>query len=338
MTKTPPPLRSRRHIVIPDVQVRPKVNTDHLEHIGRYIAEKRFDVIVCLGDFADMESLSSYDRGKKSFEGRRYRADIEASLEAMIRLTDPFMTKGYSPKMVMCLGNHEDRITRAVEEDARLEGTMGLIDLQYETFGWEVYPFLKIVNIDGVSYCHYVTTGALGRPATSAKRCMDEVQGSVVVGHSQEPGDERDRRAAPDVRDHGRDGLHAQGELLGPAGEQPAATGARTQRSQQWPRRSHVRQLGVLKEEIWTMKDFFELFELSWFSHRPPELSIDECPYDELATQWAMIPGPSMPLTPPAQALLLEGYRRCEWLAASPLDYNIMAHEVAMSLACGEYD
>lgn len=180
-----PPVKSRRHCVIPDTQIRPGVRTDHLEWIGRYINDKRPDVIVMLGDWADLESLSSYDRGKRSFEGRRYKADIIAAKEAMLRMTDQFATASYNPRMVMCLGNHEERINRATQDDPQLEGTIGIEDLEYESFGWEVYPFLQIVKIDGFHYCHYVTTGAMGRAATSAAACMRQVMGSVVVGHNQ---------------------------------------------------------------------------------------------------------------------------------------------------------
>src|SRR4051812_15399332 len=59
----------RMHIIIPDVQVRPGVNTDHLEHIGHYIAEKKPDELICIGDFADFPSLSSFDKGTLKGEG-----------------------------------------------------------------------------------------------------------------------------------------------------------------------------------------------------------------------------------------------------------------------------
>jgi len=62
--------------VIPDCQVKPGVDLSYLTWIGKYLAEKKPDVIVCIGDFADMESLSLYDVGKKSFEGRTYKADL----------------------------------------------------------------------------------------------------------------------------------------------------------------------------------------------------------------------------------------------------------------------
>ena len=166
-----------------------------MDHVGRYIVDKKPDVIVCLGDFADMESLSSYDKGKKSFEGRRYKNDIEVSIEAMTRLLAPLNAynehkaklkeKQYKPRLVLTLGNHEDRIRRAAEDDAQWDGLISVKDLKYEEFGWEVYPFLEVVTIDGVSYSHYFTSGPLGRPVTTARALVKAKHCSAVMGHVQ---------------------------------------------------------------------------------------------------------------------------------------------------------
>ena len=77
------------HCYIPDTQAKPGVPTKHLEWIGRYLLEKRPDKIIHAGDHADMPSLSSYDRGKKCFEGQRYNKDIEAANEAWAILNGP---------------------------------------------------------------------------------------------------------------------------------------------------------------------------------------------------------------------------------------------------------
>jgi hypothetical protein len=177
----------RTHLIIPDCQVHAGVPTQHLEWIGRYIAHKRPDVIVCIGDFADMPSLSFYDKGKKSFEGRRYALDIEAAREAMGLLVREFRdVPGYKPRMVLTLGNHEDRITKAVNDSAVLDGTIGIRDLAYESFGWEVFPYLQIVKIDGVEYAHYFKgLGAKGFPVSSAKALLNARGGSAVMGHTQ---------------------------------------------------------------------------------------------------------------------------------------------------------
>lgn len=184
-----------RHFVIPDTQVKPGVPIDHLVAAGNYCAAKKPDTIVMIGDFADMESLSSYDVGKKSFEGRRYKKDLESSWEAMNALLAPIWQeqgrliknkeKRWNPRLVLTLGNHEDRISRVINSDPKLDGTMSLYDLDYETFGWEVIPYLEPIVIDGIAYCHYFTSGTLGRPVTTANALLNKKHQSCVMGHVQ---------------------------------------------------------------------------------------------------------------------------------------------------------
>lgn len=57
-----------KHFILPDVQCKPGVPLDHLTWASNYCIQKKPDVIVCLGDFADMESLSSYDIGKSNLK------------------------------------------------------------------------------------------------------------------------------------------------------------------------------------------------------------------------------------------------------------------------------
>jgi len=181
--------------VLPDAQIRPGDDVTHLVAAGKYIVEKKPDVIVCLGDFADMPSLSSYDIGKKSFEGRRYMDDIQAAKDAMMAFLAPVRAeqqrlirnkeKQWNPRLVLTLGNHEARITRAVEEDRKLEGLVKIDDLQYIESGWEVYPFLEPVTISGVTFCHYLVSGVAGRAISSASALISKKHQSCIVGHQQ---------------------------------------------------------------------------------------------------------------------------------------------------------
>lgn len=186
---------TKRHLVIPDVQFRPGDDPAFLTAIGNYIVKKQPDVIVCLGDFADFPSLSSYDKGKKSFEGKRYKSDVEATHLAMEALLGPIRRhniaaaknkqKRYKPRMVLTYGNHEERIVRAVNDDPKLEGVLSLDDLGYKKFGWETYPFLEVVVIDGVAYSHYFVTGVAGRPCSSAAVMLSRKHQSCIAGHQQ---------------------------------------------------------------------------------------------------------------------------------------------------------
>jgi hypothetical protein len=184
-----------KHLVIPDCQVKPGQSVEYLSWIGQYAAEKKPDVIVCIGDFADMPSLSSYDIGKKSFEGRTYTADVKAARKGMRALMKPIHDEQeklranhkqrWNPRLVLTLGNHEERIERAIEYDRKLDGLIGIKDLAYETFGWEVHPFLEVVVIDGVAYSHYFTSGVMGRPVISAQMLITKKHMSCFAGHQQ---------------------------------------------------------------------------------------------------------------------------------------------------------
>lgn len=183
-----------KHFVLPDTQVKPGVPLDHLTWAGKYVAEHHPDTIICIGDFADMESLSSYDKGKKAFEGRQYTKDIEAAHEAMGLFLGPIKDEiervnnrskkaKWNPRFVLTLGNHEDRINRAINNSRELEGLISVQDLPYDD--WEVVPYLKPINIDGVMYSHYFTSGVLGRPVSSARMCTTKKHCSCVMGHVQ---------------------------------------------------------------------------------------------------------------------------------------------------------
>jgi len=182
-----------KHFVLPDVQAKPNVPLEHLSWAGRYVAEKKPDVIVCIGDFADMESLSSYDVGRKSFEGRSYKADIEAAEQAMRLFLSPIRElqqqqrrnkeKIYRPRFILTLGNHEQRIERAIDQDRKLDGLISIRDLPYND--WEVYDFLQPVVVDGICYSHYFTSGQLGRPCVSARQILTKKHMSCFAGHAQ---------------------------------------------------------------------------------------------------------------------------------------------------------
>jgi len=177
------------HLIIPDPHAHPNYSNERFKALGRLIAELQPTTIICLGDFADMPSLSSYDKGKKSFEGRRFKKDLEAVRDAQEKMFGQVAKRApkYQPIWHMCLGNHEDRILRAVNDNAELEGTIGIESLEYDKFGWTVHPFLEPLILDGIGYQHYWATGVSGRPISGenvAKALCNKLHISAVAGHS----------------------------------------------------------------------------------------------------------------------------------------------------------
>lgn len=158
------------HLIIPDSHAHPDFDNERFTWLGKLIVDLKPDVVVHLGDFGDMPSLCSYDKGTKGFEGRRYANDVEAVIDAQERLFDPIRkAKKRMPKFVLLEGNHEHRIQRAIDQDAaKLDGIISLDDLEFNNFGWDFVPYEGatpgIRIIDNIAYAHYFTSGVLGRP------------------------------------------------------------------------------------------------------------------------------------------------------------------------------
>lgn len=168
-------------IVIPDAHAAPDYSNDRFDWLAAFLRDERPNVIVCLGDFADMGSLSHYDKGKRSFEGRRYQRDVDATRDAMARLgavaCDAYMT----------LGNHEARIAKATNDNAELDGTISHVDLGYGEHGWQVLPYQAVLSIGGFAFSHHFASGVSGRPiggVSQGAAMVRQLHGSSVAGHS----------------------------------------------------------------------------------------------------------------------------------------------------------
>lgn len=201
----------RDHLYLPDRQAVQFCGNEVDHAVGNFIVKHRPDVIIDAGDHADMPSLSSYDIGKKCFEGRRYKKDIEASIHAHeiqfkplfdlqaeqtagvaggnVRLSHAIKKHIYDPLRIINLGNHENRINRAIDNDAKLEGVMSTDDLQYSRFFHHVSPFLEPVMVDGVCYVHYAFKKMPHKAIEgemSARNILKQNMVSTTVGHSPE--------------------------------------------------------------------------------------------------------------------------------------------------------
>ncbi len=190
-----PPEGRIKHMFVPDTQCKPGSSTAHLTAAGNYAAAKKPDVIIFAGDHWDMPSLSSYDKGNKSMENRRYLLDIAAGNEGM----DAFMAPVYAamkldptwrPRLVFLIGNHEYHIKRYAESHPQLEDAIGYHHFNLAAHGFEVHDFLKPVTIDGITYCHFFPRAAANgqvntRPkgASSARAQLMANMCTVVSGH-----------------------------------------------------------------------------------------------------------------------------------------------------------
>ena len=184
---------SNCHVVIPDAHAKKGDKNDRAIWLGRLICDLKPDTVVDLGDSADMPSLCSYDKGTKSFEGRRYKDDINAYLDFQDKLwTTVRSSKKRLPRnRVRLIGNHEQRIERAINVQPTLEGVIGYSDLQLDRYYTNVVGYVGstpgTVELDGIIYAHYLTSGVAGRPISGehlAYTLLTKKFQSCTVGHN----------------------------------------------------------------------------------------------------------------------------------------------------------
>lgn len=181
------------HLIIPDPHNHPDHNNDRFEWVSSLILDLKPTHVICIGDWADLPSLCSYDKGTQGFEGRRYVRDIAHNEDALEKFHNPLRKrKKKQPKKWMLHGNHEYRIERAISVDAvHLDGIISVNDLNYREYGWEVVPYNGsspgISEIDGIAYSHFFTSGVMGRPIGGehpAYQMLTKQYVSSVQGHT----------------------------------------------------------------------------------------------------------------------------------------------------------
>jgi predicted phosphodiesterase len=188
----------KKVLVVGDPHSSPDTDNRRFDWLGQMILEENPDLVICIGDFADLNSLSSYDRGKKTAELRRYRHDIRAVHDGLNRINKPLedynqqkknirKAQRIVPRKVMVLGNHEVRIEKAVNLAPELEGTLNITDLGYEQYGWQVVPFKRPIEIEGTYFAHYFPSGVKGEPISGFNIGANVIAKNLVssvCGHS----------------------------------------------------------------------------------------------------------------------------------------------------------
>jgi len=134
-----------------------------------------------------MQSLSEYDRGKLAAEGADYQADIDSGNEAIDVLMRPLRkVRGYKPRKVFLIGNHEERILRHINANPIFRNKIGYKDFNLKAHGWQVYQYQVPVEIDGVTYAHFFYNPNTGKPyGGRAENMLANIGYTFTMGHQQ---------------------------------------------------------------------------------------------------------------------------------------------------------
>jgi hypothetical protein len=183
---------SNRYLLVPDVHAYPGVSNERADWLGQLIVDLKPDVVVNAGDHFDMTSLSSYDKGKRSFVGKSYKADIDVGLEFHERMwAATKAAKKKRPHRIVFEGNHEHRIEPVLDLSPELVGTIGFKDYQFDEYYDEVIRYdgglPGILERDGILFAHFFPTGISGRPVSGewpARMLLAKNNKSSVAFHT----------------------------------------------------------------------------------------------------------------------------------------------------------
>lgn len=182
-------------LVIPDAHAHKDYPNHRADWLGKFICQRKPDIVVNIGDTFDMPSLSSFDKGKASFNGASYEQDINAGLEFLDRVWTPVkQAKKKQPYKVFLEGNHEHRLNKVLEQAPEMKGDRygySYSNYQLEEYHHEVVYYDGSLpgqySIGGFSFAHYFPSGLMGRPVGGkhhASSLLAENHESSVCGHS----------------------------------------------------------------------------------------------------------------------------------------------------------
>ncbi len=177
---------SKRHLIIPDMQLKKGVPTKQIEWIAEAINKYKPDVVVNIGDWYDFPSLSAYDGpGTLKMEGQRYEDDLEAGNEGW-RMLNAGIT--HKCKKYFLIGNHEQRVLKAINKDPRLAGTIGFHQMLHP--GWERVEYFNgspgQIELDDIAYAHFFSQPNTGKPiGGTIQNRLSKIGQSFVQGHVQ---------------------------------------------------------------------------------------------------------------------------------------------------------
>jgi len=174
----------------------PSFSNERFDWLGSYIHDTKPDMVIDLGDGADMKSLNSYDtRYPQALVAQSYEKDIEVYNDSQERLRKRFKkSKKKRPTWIGFEGNHENRIRKYLAEYPRMEGQKHGVSFGHlQTGKWfdEYHEYQNggpaIANYNGVDFSHFFSSGNFGSATSGlhhAYSVINNRHNSSVCGHS----------------------------------------------------------------------------------------------------------------------------------------------------------
>jgi hypothetical protein len=171
-----------RVIVTPDAQV-PYHDDVSMKLVEKYVSHHYFDEWVDLGDFLDLDQISSFNKGKlRLLEGRNIADDYAIGNKILDRRIAAL--KKHNPRAVYTAleGNHDYRIERLIDEQPQLKGLVEVpVGLKFEERGIEFvrcYSEGQTYRLGEAFFHHGLYVGG-----NHAKKMVESFGVNIFYGH-----------------------------------------------------------------------------------------------------------------------------------------------------------
>jgi predicted phosphodiesterase/predicted DNA-binding protein YlxM (UPF0122 family) len=170
----------KTYIVVGDIHA-PEQDDLALNTVYKLMSDVKFDGIVNIGDFMDMNYISRFSKGKnKSLEGKRIKNDYIVG-NAILDVFDKLLPQGAEKYFLH--GNHEARIDAFINEWPMLDGLFDISScLRLSERGYKVFGHNEIVKFGRLSVLHGLYCGA-----NPAKTHANKLLTNVLFGHLHSP-------------------------------------------------------------------------------------------------------------------------------------------------------
>lgn len=173
--------KARDVLVLPDLQV-PYEDKRSLSAVEGVMRDYRWDEIIQLGDFLDLDCISSYNEKRlRTIAGKTLQKDFDAGN----RVLDRWQHLAPRSKIVILEGNHDERMLRYIDANPQLEGTVEVPKgLRLEERGIWWVPYWSKGDVHKIGHAYFIHGEYVNDH--HAKKHVTRFGGNVFYGHAHD--------------------------------------------------------------------------------------------------------------------------------------------------------
>lgn len=185
------------HLIIPDAHFRPDDDFTRAVALGNFIVKNKPDKIISIGDLADFDSVSHFNKpGSINFEGKRLEDDFQSLEYGLACIFQPVYEHNntmsirhraqYWPAFYCTIGNHEERVQKLMDEDSRLEGLVSVTETINSIYPCTFADYGHSVDIDDILYTHipFKNGVPIRSVVNTCGQALSLSDKSIVFGHT----------------------------------------------------------------------------------------------------------------------------------------------------------